>query len=71
MGYLVRKKDRWLIDGTDEIKVGDTIEIRFPGESWKIVKVGKDAQENFFPEPDGEPLRMGMEIRRTFKKSHS
>jgi len=61
---LIWKNDGWYINGNDRVKVGDIIEVAQPDGTWKSIKVGKDAQEVFHPEPAGKPFDASMEVRR-------
>ena len=46
------------------MRVGEEIEVKQPDGKWIKIKIGKDAQEVFHPEPNGEPFNTGMRVRR-------
>ncbi|MBI4404120.1 MAG: hypothetical protein HY537_08165 [Deltaproteobacteria bacterium] len=69
MGKLTLNPDRnsgyvWTIDGTEIIKPGEWLEIRSQNGLWERIRVGKDAQGIYHPEPTGVPFHEGIEVRR-------
>ncbi len=66
MGNIVYKEGSWWIDGTDEIKVRDSIVVSYDGKlTWKKVTVGKDHSGVWHPEPSGKHFDASLWVART------
>ena len=63
MGNLIWKNNGWFINGDDQVRVGERIEVLQPDETWIVITVGKDANEVFHPEPSGVVFNTGMTVR--------
>jgi hypothetical protein len=64
MGTLIWQTDRWYIDGTDEVRVGDVIEIREQGGDWEAIEVAQEHSGLFYSVVGGRMLDRRWEARR-------